>query len=118
MNKKRFTLALLKAILFGIIVAFYTLGFLTALTLNNTATIGYYAAISGPGLINAVSIFFLVKNILVVKSELKARRDAIIDREIAKKTEELSELVKPLTPATPKKYFVKKDEEEVKEEKE
>lgn len=94
MNKKAFTLALLKAILFGIIVAFYTLGFLTALTLDNTATIGYYAAISGPGLINAVSIFFLVRNILTVKSELKARRNAIIDREVARKTKELSELTR------------------------
>jgi hypothetical protein len=105
MNKKRFTLALLKAILFGIIVAFYTLGFLTALTLDNTATIGYYAAVSGPGLINAIAIFLLVKNILTIRSELRARRNAIIDKEVAKKTKELME-------STSKEYEVQKEQQE------
>jgi hypothetical protein len=113
MNKKRVILAFLKTILLSIIAASYTLGFFTALTLDSSSgpLLGYYAIISGPGFISLISILFLIKNILVIRSEFKVRTNIIIDREIAKKTEELLELAKPLTPATPKKYFVKENEE-------
>jgi hypothetical protein len=94
MNKKRFTLAFLKTILLVVIAASYTLGFLTALTLDSSSgpLLGYYAIISGPGLISGISIFFLIKNILIIKSELKVSRNIIIDKEVARKTKELSEL--------------------------
>jgi cytosine/uracil/thiamine/allantoin permease len=90
MNKKLFTKSLLLSITYSSLVALFVFGFLKVFfSLTNDNTIGYFAAIASPLVIIIVIGVSLIKNILIVKNQLKIRKDKIIDREVMKRAAEL-----------------------------
>lgn len=92
MKKKLFTIAIVRLVLASLVLGFYILGLLKLSGLENDGTLGYYAVLSGPVIVSLLSVFHIVRSVLIIKKQLRLRRELIIEAEVAKRTKELSKL--------------------------